>query len=380
MYFGTALEMLNCLNVEAAEDQSKIVDMPSKFSVRTDEVLNTELELLASEVQSRSFNPSEAKTSLEKAKVSFLDKYFSIYHVRGTVCFDKWNILKQFENEIASYLRYDEKEQKRISQMTAFFSPLFDEVRKLERFSASLGTALTGHASKLWARSEVLSDETDNDVENIFQDGIYNVSLFCGKGKIKEERWAKISASWRIDYWDQPDFETLKTSKTSVTRTLVDDYMVKTQADRQKEMEAIRESENVLRNQMKDEILLSLNIDERLSLASIENIPCDSAIRKTFEAKIHNHFRSFVLKNVNINDRLEILKEIDVDDLDQKEMVRLKTELSVLVETIEFKLKMEKISAILAKKTEKELDQLLSAETSEVKDVTDEQAKALEKV
>ncbi len=340
MIIGTSLEVLNCLNIEAAEDQSKIVDMPSKFSVRTDEVLNTELELLASEVQSRSFNPSEAKTSLEKAKVSFLDKYFSIYHVRGTVCFDKWNILKQFENEIASYLRYDEKEQKRISQMTAFFSPLFDEVRKLERFSASLGTALTGHASKLWARSEVLSDETDNDVENIFQDGIYNVSLFCGKGKIKEERWAKISASWRIDYWDQPDFETLKTSKTSVTRTLVDDYMVKTQADRQKEMEAIRESENVLRSQMKQEIM------RELDLAS----------------------------------RLEIVKEIDVDDLKTKELVRLKTELSVIVESIEFKIKMEKISAILAKKTNKELDALLTVETDETKDVTDEQAMALEGV
>ena len=76
--------------------------------------------------------------------------------------------------------------------------------------------------------------------------------------------------------------------------------------------------------------------------------------------------------------RLEIVKEIDVDDLKTKELVRLKTELSIIVESIEFKIKMEKISAILAKKSDKELDDLLG--TAQEKDVTDEQAAALEKV
>ena len=115
---------------------------------------------------------------------------------------------------------------------------------------------MTTHASKLWTRSEAIAEETDNETENIFADGIYNVSLFMGKGKIKEEQWAEISASWRIDYWDQPDFDVLKESKTSITRTLVDDFMIKTSEDRQKEFQAIRDTEQVEKNRMKEEILI----------------------------------------------------------------------------------------------------------------------------
>ena len=252
MIIGTSLEMAISLNIEAAEDQSKVLDMPSKFSVRSDASLNTELELLASEVQTREFNPGEAKTSLETAKVSFFTKYFSSYQSHDVKCFDKWNVFSQFKEEIADYLG---TEVKKIPNQVMFFSPLFSEVRKLEKFSNSLGISLTTHASKLWSRSEAIAEQTDNEPENIFQDGIYNVSLFMGKGKIQDEQWPGIDAAWRIDYWNKPDLEALKTSKTSVTRTLVDDYMVKTQADRQKEMEAIRESENVLRSQMKQEIM-----------------------------------------------------------------------------------------------------------------------------
>ena len=343
MITGTSLEMVRSLNIEAAEkieNDTKVVDMKSKFSVKSDEVLNSELELLASEVQSREFNPGEAKTSLEKAKVSFFDKYFSLYYSRGVKCFDKWNIFSQFKEEIAEYLNTDPK---KVPNQVMFFSPLFSEVRKLEKFNDSLGVSLTTHASKLWVRSEAIHEEKklkDVPIASVFKDGIYNVSLFCGKGKIKKEAWPGIKASWRGDYWKKPDFEVLKASKTSVTRTLVDEFMIKTDTKREKEIEEMRQSEENFKNQVKKEALLSLSLADRLSM----------------------------------------LSEIDIDDLDMKEMVRLKTELSVLVETIEFKLKMEKISAILAKKTEKELDQLLSAETSENKDVTDEQAAALEGV
>ena len=333
MYFGTALEMLQCLNIEAAEKIDKVVDMKKSFSVTSDDALNAELELLANEVQSKEFNPSTAKASLETAKVSFFNKYFSIYQKNGVVCFNKWNVFSQFKDEIAAYLNTDAK---KIPNQVMFFCPLFNEVRKLENFSNSLGVSLTTHASKLWTRSETIAEETDNETENVFKDGIYNVSLFCGKGKIKEEAWPGIDASWRIDYWDKPDFDVLKKSKTSVTRLLVDDFMVKTEAERQAEIDAMKASEKTFKDQVKKEALLSLTL----------------------------------------NDRVEVLKEIDVDDLNQKELIRVKTELSVLVEQIDFKVKMEKISAILSKKTEKELDELLGTSN----DVTDEQAQALEGV
>ncbi len=337
MLIGTSLEMVRSMNIEAAEkldnDDSKIIDMPT-YSVISDDAISSELSKLAKAVKDTDGNSKDAKENLEARRVKFFDKYFKTYADNSVECFDTWNIQKRFTKEISGYLGYTEKQ---IPQMVKFFSPLFSDVRGT--MPNSLGMPITTQSEKVWKRSEELALEHDAEIEDVFKNGIMNLSLFCTGGKLKDEDWAEIQASWNIDYWEAPNWKRLTSLKgKSISREVVDQYMVLSEVERQAEAGKLELSVNLKEARIKDEVLANLDVDDWIQIAS----------------------------------------DIDVDALNENQLKDLKKEMSAILENVT-----ERLSALAdTQKRQMLFDKFMELESSGNLEkrlaLSDEQLAALE--